>query len=691
MGSLTNEIEADDGDEDVVELTYSRLKASQDAHGDWQKSARVAFDMVAGEQWTDEELADFREKKRLPIVFNRIARVVSSIAGNEVGQRQEVRYMPRTVGVAGVNELLTNAAEWARDQCDAEDEESDAFFDTIVCGMGWTETRMDYEQDPEGKVCIDRVDPLMMHWDDSAQKRNLADRKWQIHVGKMKLEDVKERWPEKADELTASTGLDSSALEDADVRIVDPNKFYQGERSAVADEQEVEVLHHQWYEVECYYKVLDPLTQQIQEVSEDEFPTLQERMQTIGMPLQSAKLNRRVYKRTFVCNHVELETGMAPSQKDFTFQAITGMRDRTRKTWYGIVKAMIDPQKFSNKTFSQMEFIIRSGAKGGLMVESGAAANPRNLEKQWAETASIVEFNEGALSAGKVMPKPAPEFPIAMQQMMDFSVQSLDAVSGVNLETLGMVGREQAGYLEAQRKQATLTILAPLFDSLRRYRKMQGRVLANFIQEYLSDGRLIRIVGKDGLEQYIPLLRDPQTMEYDVIVDEAPTSPNNKERTFAVLKEMFPLLQAAGVQPPPDTIKYLPLPESFIASIQKSMEEAKKNPPPNPIQMKAQADMQQAQMKMQADMQKLQMQLNQIMQLEQMRQQGKMQQIGMQAQSDIEQEKIRANSEIIQEQYRAGLEQQTELVTQNAQLQADVLMEQIRAAHAPKYTGHPIQ
>ncbi len=50
------------------------------------------------------------------------------------------------------------------------------------------------------------------------------------------------------------------------------------------------------------------------------------------------------------------------------------------------------------------------------------------------------------------------------------------------------------------------------------------------IENYLSDGRLIRIVGQEQ-EQYVPLIRQPGNASYDVIVDEAPTSPNQKEAT----------------------------------------------------------------------------------------------------------------------------------------------------------------
>jgi hypothetical protein len=48
------------------------------------------------------------------------------------------------------------------------------FRDLVVCGTGWTETRLDYEDNPEGDPKVDRVDPLEMVWDGGAKKRNLV-------------------------------------------------------------------------------------------------------------------------------------------------------------------------------------------------------------------------------------------------------------------------------------------------------------------------------------------------------------------------------------------------------------------------------------------------------------------------------------------------------------------------------------
>ena len=130
---------------------------------------------------------------------------------------------------------------------------------------------------------------------------------------------------------------------------------------------------------------------------------------------------------------------------------------------------------------------------------------------------------------------------------------------------------------------ATLTtLIAWAFDSMRRYYKDHGRQLAYYIREYISDGRLARVSTPTG-HRYIPLIKDEMTMEFDVIVDEAPTSANVKERVWAVLEVMLPNLIKMGFPIPPEVLDFSPLPSDLAEKWKEKLTQG-----PTPEQKKAQ-------------------------------------------------------------------------------------------------------
>ena len=103
-----------------------------------------------------------------------------------------------------------------RDQCNAEDEESDSFVDMLTCGVGCTETLVEYDENPDGEITIGRVDPMKVRWDPASRKRNMTDAAWVQIDKEMPLADIKAEWPEKADELTAANIDVADDLDDQD-------------------------------------------------------------------------------------------------------------------------------------------------------------------------------------------------------------------------------------------------------------------------------------------------------------------------------------------------------------------------------------------------------------------------------------------------------------------------------------------
>jgi hypothetical protein len=190
----------------------------------------------------------------------------------------------------------------------------------------------------------------------------------------------------------------------------------------------------------------------------------------------------------------------------------------------------------------------------------------------------------GALSGKKpkIMPKPGTGDASAYVQLLQYAIQSITAVTGFNMELLGQQDQDQPGILEHMRKQAAMTVLAVLFDSLRGFLKIVGRKRLFYLQNRMSDGRLIRIVGRD-LTKVVPLMKDKTAGTYDVIVSDAPTSPNMKEATWAIMQPMLVAFKDVLVSNPvilAQVLEYSPLPSALTEAI-KQAAIAQKNDPEN--------------------------------------------------------------------------------------------------------------
>ena len=568
--------------DDTVRLAHKCWRAAKEHSSAWRAMAPIWYDLVANKQWDDADIEKLEEERRIPVVINRVARTVNAIIGTQVNNRQETRFIPRELGDVQKNEILTAAAEWVRDGCEAEDEETDAFEDCTTCGMGWTITRMDYDYDQEGQTVIDRLDPMEMFWDPAARKRNLSDMRWCIHVREYGKDEFEDKWPD-ADMDLASAPWEELEGETSVRTHVYPQDAYKEQQGPSGREKgkAIKVAHFQWSVREPIYRV----GKEAEELNEKQFKKIKDKLDAEN--IQYLKQSGLRWKQAFIAGRALLEdVADCPYPKGSTFKAITYKRDRNKNTWYGVVAAMMDPQKYGNKFLSLIMDIITKNSKGGVMMERDAVDDPKELEAKWARPDGIVLLNPGALSGNKVMPKPMTNLPAGLDRLVSYFLDSVHEVTGINLELLGMANREQAGVLENQRKQAGITIIAPLFDGLRRYRKEQGRVLLHFIQSYLSDGRLIRITGA-GNEKFVPLVRQSDTAKFDVIVDEAPTSPNVKERTFAALAELMPALAKLGIPIPPEVLDYTPLPSSLISKWKELLQNA---PSANPEQMKQMQD-----------------------------------------------------------------------------------------------------
>ena len=563
------------------EKALERFKIAEKFWTNWRADARDDYDFVCGNQWMAEDANKLKNEKRPLITFNYSEKMIDAVVGAEVGNRQEATYRPRDVTDSPLAEIWNSAAKWAREECAAEDEESDAFRDMLICGLGWTLTRISYDEDKDGKLIIERIDPLEMRSDPAAMKVGMSERLYNYRRWWVNVDEAKAEWPDAIFPTVSDVTTDA-------VGVTIPGQGYNDVSTTEGDadrrKNQVEITHYECIEREPFYRI--GIGGQIQEMSVEDFNDVKDHLDETGVPY--VKQFKRVYYRGFFAGETLLKMEPSPCQDGFTFQCITGKRDRNKNTWYGLTRVMKDPQRWANKWLSQILHIINSNAKGGLMAEVNAFVDAKKAQEEWAQPDTITLFTEGAVSGGKVQQKQIAQFPAGLDKLMQFALGSLPMVTGINLEALGLANREQAGVLEAQRKQAAYGLLAPLFDALRRYRKSQGRVLLYMIDKYISDGRLIRIGGPDK-EQFIPLTKQEGALRYDVTVDQSPNAPDVKQQTWEALMQLVPSLMKAGITPPPDLLDFSPLPTALVT---KWKEFAAQNPPPDPRMEQLQQELQ---------------------------------------------------------------------------------------------------
>jgi len=586
MGGL-DDIQPDDATKDTVEAIgvdpdgdlFRRLKgwtkSAIDHLAEWRKEADEAYDFYNGYQWSKEELAVFESDGRPAPVFNLVQINIDAVAGLEVNNRQDVKYLPRTAGDVKVDELLSSAAMWVRDQAKSEREESDAFTDAAITGIGVTETR----KNGEDSISIDRRDPRTAFWDKNATKRNLADRRYGGRAVWMDLDEAQEMFPDVATiELNAKwAALGINDTSDNKEELDYPQHQREGEGIPESGKpKRVCMVEVEWYDFEG---------------------------------------GKKVYKQAFLGQTSVLEVNPL---EVWAYNFITTKRDEKKKTWYGIVRALKDPQKILNKFLATVIHILASNAKGGLLYERGAFADQRKAEEDWSNPQKNVEVTEGALTNGRIKPRESPPLPQGAVMLIEFTMQNISRVSGINVELLGSADRDQPASLEMQRRQSAVSTQASLFDSKRFYHEEQGRTLLALMKT-LPPETLVRVTVDPFDPQQAqlmlppqPMTQDPQalaqwqqqmqqaqqqiaqaeegkkremfvalntvmralsdeSMKFDIIVDEAPSSPNQQQEVLGKLA----LLSQNGVQLPPQAqavvIENIGLPSTIADDLAKAV------------------------------------------------------------------------------------------------------------------------
>lgn len=171
-------------DKKVVEV-YKQLRIFKDStkRTEWLQRRKVAWDAIENDMYTSEEKEQLRKagdgkkdsKGMDANVHNKIVKGVQGATAVVTSSRPEVTFLPVGSGDVYDSELMKRAHDlvWAKN------EGTDVLFDMVqeskIGGIGFAESRVNYNYGITGVVEIEETSPIDYYWDVESRKRDFAD------------------------------------------------------------------------------------------------------------------------------------------------------------------------------------------------------------------------------------------------------------------------------------------------------------------------------------------------------------------------------------------------------------------------------------------------------------------------------------------------------------------------------------
>lgn len=547
-------------------------------------------------------------KQRAMVQFNKVKPYVNAVKGFMAQNRRKVSYAAR-IQAETVQQLYSDyanaLADYVRSNTNADQVETQQDGDMLICGYGAVETAMTYgighaTTDPNGEILMGRLDPLYLGWDPHAKETNLLDARWVYYQRDYALEDALTLFSGSTPEVFDGAGMDDADETSGSGEIGEGGYHWyaRGGRYNVikevgvdwADEpgQLVRVYFYQWFAYQCFYRAENPLfampaltaeealerTELLAaceriaaEGAEDEENSdlfrfdpraetltfdeaIKEKLEALfGDRLEAFEFRRKVYYTAVISGNHVFTKFLSPCQKGFSVQFKTGDYDSKNHIWTGMVNAMKEPVLYYNKALTELMFIIGANSKGGVMYEKGTIEDVQKFEQNYAKTDAAIEVNEGALAEGRIKPKREGFMTTGYESVIQLSDASISDVNGIDRSFLGSSeNRQESGVLQKRRIRQVVSTLACYFDSITLYQKEQARLLLDFLRIYAenNDGGLFRILGPDGRARFLQIAADKLVEDYDVSLQEAVTSPEDKQEQATLLTAIGDKLLQVG-------------------------------------------------------------------------------------------------------------------------------------------------
>lgn len=294
------------------------------------------------------------------------------------------------------------------------------------------------------------------------------------------------------------------------------------------------------------------------------------------------KPKREIVKWALVTNNIVWDYGVRPYNA-FTYEFLTGWRVEGDEgvDFFGVIDVAKGPQDFKNAVLGNMLTQYMTSPKGHLFIEDDLIPNQASFNDSFAKPIGVSYVPPGfvANKDKKWTVAPPPSFPQMNATLLQIAYQGIEELFGLSSVDLGTQGdlRRVSGTTVQAAKTASNTIVASLFDSIRRFRKRYGYLALKFLTHHYSPEQMVRTIGEDKAEDMTITDGDwGDTLRFDVKVEESPTSPTERMELLERLQQVGSLDNWLEKQyiTFPEMLDLIPhIPESFKRDVKNRIDQ----------------------------------------------------------------------------------------------------------------------
>jgi hypothetical protein len=554
-------------------------------HQDYVDKAEKCDKFFQGLQWDPNDMALLKAQRRPALTINKIISTLSNVMGEQIQTRNDIHFMPRSGADPQTAEVLTKVLRQISDNNQLDWKRSDMFADGIITSRGYVDVRLDFDDQMQGEVTIENLNPKNVlvdpdaddydpdTWNDVFVTKWLTWQDIEMLYGKENAEILKNRENSEFD-----YGYDSIERNRDRFGLRYNNGHYSGawEQSDVM--RNIRVIERQYRKLDNQLHFVDLATGDMRPIPEswsrDKIAAVKDQFR-LGV---TKKLVKRI-RWCVIADNVKLADDWSP-YKHFT--VVPYFPYFRRGSTVGLVENLLGPQEYLNKVTSQELHVVNTTANSGWKVKTGSLKNMtvEELENRGAETGLVIEADDIA-NIDKIQPNQTPQ---GLDRLSYKAEEHIKSISGVSDYQTGQA-REDVSAKAVQLNQSRgMVNLAKPMDNLQRTDYILARNILDIVQEYYTEPRILnvthdRLTGETeilGINQPTPegtILNDLTLGEYDVIVASTPHRETLEDSQF----EQALALKQMGL-PIPDNVLIENSRLNRRGEIIKQMQEAQNSP-----------------------------------------------------------------------------------------------------------------